>query len=228
MDFIANESGIILIDKPYRWTSFDVVNKLRNIIKHQTGKRFKVGHAGTLDPLATGLLIVCYGKETKSISQFMDYDKEYVATFKFGATTPCYDLEKPINQTFPFEHITIEMVKNVLLRYTGEQEQVPPIFSAKWIDGKRAYKFAREREEIEIKPVPINIYKLELLEFKLPEIVVNIVCSKGTYVRALARDFGNDLQSGAHLTALRRTRVGKYNISDSIVFEEFISLMNKS
>ncbi|PIV59379.1 MAG: tRNA pseudouridine(55) synthase TruB [Bacteroidetes bacterium CG02_land_8_20_14_3_00_31_25] len=219
MDFVENENGTLLIDKPYRWTSFDVVNKLRNLIKKQTGKRFKVGHAGTLDPLATGLLIICYGKETKSISQFMDYEKEYIATFKFGATTPCYDLEKPINQTFPFKHITKDMVEKVLLKYTGEQEQMPPIFSAKQIDGKRAYKIARQGENPEVKTQKINIYKLELVNFELPEIVVKIVCSKGTYIRALARDFGNELKSGAHLTALRRTRIGKFNVSDAVVFD---------
>ena len=219
MDFVENENGTLLIDKPYRWTSFNVVNKLRNLIKKQTGKRFKVGHTGTLDPLATGLLIICYGKETKSISQFMDYEKEYIATFKFGATTPCYDLEKPINQTFPFKHITKDMVEKVLLKYTGEQEQMPPIFSAKQIDGKRAYKIARQGENPEVKTQKINIYKLELVNFELPEIVVKIVCSKGTYIRALARDFGNELKSGAHLTALRRTRIGKFNVSDAVVFD---------
>lgn len=228
MDFITNESGVILIDKPYRWTSFDAVNKIRNLIKKQTGKRFKVGHAGTLDPLATGLLIVCYGKETKNISQFMDFDKEYVATFKFGATTPCFDLEKPIDKTFSYEHITLEMVKDVLIKYTGEQEQMPPIFSAKQIDGKRAYKIARNGEIPDVKARDINIFKLELLEFKMPEIVVNIVCSKGTYIRALARDFGNELQSGAHLTALRRIRVGDYNVNDAIDFEQIISLVDNN
>lgn len=214
------ESGILLIDKPYRWTSFDVVNKLRSLIKKHIGKRLKVGHAGTLDPLATGLLIICYGKETKTISQFMDYEKEYIATFKFGATTPCYDLERPINQTFPFKHITKEMVENILLKYTGEQEQIPPIFSAKQIDGKRAYKIARNGENPEVKTQKINIYKLELVDFKLPEIVVKIICSKGTYIRALARDFGNELESGAHLTALRRTRIGKFTVNDAVIFDK--------
>lgn len=228
MNFITNESGVILIDKPYRWTSFDAVNKIRNLIKKQTGKRFKVGHAGTLDPLATGLLIICYGKETKNISQFMDFDKEYIATFKFGATTPCFDLEKSIDKIFSYEHITSEMVKNVLLKYTGEQEQIPPIFSAKWIDGKRAYKIARTGEIPDVKLKKINIYKLELLEFNLPEITVKIICSKGTYIRALARDFGNELQSGAHLTALRRTRIGDYYVVDAINFEQIISLVDNN
>ncbi|MBI5540401.1 MAG: tRNA pseudouridine(55) synthase TruB [Bacteroidia bacterium] len=224
---VTGESGILLIDKPYRWTSFDVVNKVRSVIKQNTGVRFKVGHAGTLDPLATGLLIICYGKETKSISRFMEFDKEYIATLQIGATTPCFDLEKPIDQNYPFEHITEEMVKEVLFKYTGEQNQVPPIFSAKWIDGKRAYKFAREGEAVEIKPVAINIYQLELLNFKLPEIIIRINCSRGTYIRALARDIGLDLQSGAHLTALRRTRIGEYNVEQAMVPDEFIRLMNE-
>lgn len=228
MDFIINESGVILVDKPYRWTSFDVVNKIRNLIKKQTGKRFKVGHAGTLDPLATGLLIICYGKDTKTISQFMDFDKEYIATFKFGATTPCFDLEKPIDKTFSYEHITIDMVKNVLIKYTGKQEQMPPIFSAKQIDGKRAYKIARNGEIPEVKSREINIFKLELLEFNMPEIIVNIVCSKGTYIRALARDFGNELQSGAHLTALRRTRVGNFNVNEAVDFKQITSLVDNN
>ncbi len=228
MDFIINESGVILVDKPYRWTSFDVVNKIRNLIKKQTGKRFKVGHAGTLDPLATGLLIICYGKDTKTISQFMDFDKEYIATFKFGATTPCFDLEKPIDKTFSYEHITIDMVKNVLIKYTGKQEQMPPIFSAIQIDGKRAYKIARNGEIPEVKSREINIFKLELLEFNMPEIIVNIVCSKGTYIRALARDFGNELQSGAHLTALRRTRVGNFNVNEAVDFKQITSLVDNN
>jgi tRNA pseudouridine55 synthase len=221
------ESGIQLIDKPYRWTSFDVVNKMRYVIKSVTGKRYKIGHAGTLDPLATGLLIVCYGKETKSISRFMDFEKEYIATFVFGSSTPCFDLEKPIDKHFAFEHITEEMFKDVLLKYTGEQDQIPPVFSAKQIDGRRAYKFARSGEEIEIKPVRVNIYKLELLNFNLPEIEVRIICSRGTYIRALARDFGQELKSGAHLSSLRRTRIGEYNVEQAMLPENFERMMLK-
>lgn len=224
---VSGESGILLIDKPYRWTSFDVVNKVRSVIKGQTGVRFKVGHAGTLDPLATGLLIICYGKETKSISRFTEFDKEYVAAVQLGSTTPSYDLEKPIDQTYPFEHISEQMVKDVLIKYTGEQNQVPPIFSAKWIDGKRAYKFAREGEVVEIKPVQINIYELELLSFNLPEVTIRIKCSRGTYIRAIARDIGLDLLSGAHLTSLRRTRIGEYKVEQAMVPEEFVRLMNE-
>lgn len=224
---VTEESGILLIDKPYRWTSFDVVNKLRYVIKSDTGKRYKIGHAGTLDPLATGLLIICYGKETKSISKFMDFDKEYIATFVMGSSTPCFDLEKPIDKHFPYEHITEEMIKEVLLKYTGEQDQIPPIFSAKQIDGRRAYKFARSGEEVEIKPVRINIYQLELLKFNLPEIEIRIVCSRGTYIRALARDFGTELNSGAHLSALRRTRIGSYKVEQAMLPDEFERLMNE-
>jgi tRNA pseudouridine55 synthase len=224
---VTEESGILLIDKPYRWTSFDVVNKLRYVIKTDTGKRYKIGHAGTLDPLATGLLIICYGKETKSISKFMDFDKEYVATFVMGSSTPCFDLEKPVDKQFPYEHITEEMIKEILLKYTGEQDQIPPIFSAKQIDGRRAYKFARSGEEVEIKPVRVNIYQLELLKFNLPEIEIRIVCSRGTYIRALARDFGTELNSGAHLSALRRTRIGSYKVEQAILPDEFERLMNE-
>lgn len=220
------ESGVLLIDKPYRWTSFDVVNKIRYIIKNVTGIRYKIGHAGTLDPLATGLLIVCYGKETKSISRFMDFDKEYIATFIFGSSTPCFDLEKPIDKLFPFEHITKEMVKNVLVKYTGEQDQIPPIFSAKQINGRRAYKFARNGENVEIKPVRINIFKMELLSFNLPEVQIKIICSRGTYIRALARDLGNELESGAHLSALRRIRIGSYDVSQAMLPDNFQKLMH--
>jgi tRNA pseudouridine55 synthase len=220
------ESGILLIDKPYRWTSFDVVNRLRNQIKKVTGKRFKIGHAGTLDPLATGLLIVCYGKETKTIEQFMDFDKEYVATLMLGSTTPCFDLEKPIDNYYPTDHITEALVNEVVSKYKGEQLQVPPVFSAKWIDGKRAYEFARKGEEIEIKPVKINIYDIELINYNLPEIEIRIVCSRGTYIRSLARDIGVDLLSGAHLTALRRTRIGSYKVENAKNPEDFETMFN--
>lgn len=220
------ESGVLLIDKPYRWTSFDVVNRLRNQIKKVTGKRYKIGHAGTLDPLATGLLIICYGKETKSIEQFMDFEKEYVATLMLGSTTPCFDLEKPIDNYYPTDHITEEKVKNVVLKYKGEQLQVPPVFSAKWIDGKRAYEFGRKGEDVEIKPVKINIYDIELLMAKLPEIEIRVACSRGTYIRSLARDIGLDLQSGAHLTALRRTRIGPYSVENAKNPEDFETMFD--
>lgn len=220
------ESGVLLIDKPYRWTSFDVVNKLRFQIKRKTGIRYKIGHAGTLDPLATGLLIICYGKETKSISKYMEYEKEYIATLMLGATTPCFDLEKPVDKTYPVEHITEELVRNTLLRYVGEQDQVPPIFSAKQIDGKRAYKFARKGEEVEIKPVRIHIYEIELIKFNLPEIQVRIVCSRGTYIRAIARDLGTDLGSGAHLIGLRRTRIGSNKVDQALSPDEIYTMFN--
>ena len=220
------ESGVLLIDKPYRWTSFDVVNKLRFQIKRKTGIRYKIGHAGTLDPLATGLLIICYGKETKSISKYMEFEKEYIATLMLGATTPCFDLEKPVDNTYPFEHITQELVENTLMKYKGEQDQVPPIFSAKQIDGKRAYKFARKGQEVEIKPVRINIYDIELIKFNLPEIQIRIVCSRGTYIRAIARDLGTDLGSGAHLIGLRRTRIGSNNVNQALSPDEIYTMFN--
>ena len=220
------ESGILFIDKPYRWTSFDVVNKLRYQIKNKTGIRYKIGHAGTLDPLATGLLIICYGKETKNIEQFMGLEKEYIATLMLGATTPCYDLEKPIDHHYPFEHITEENVKNALIHFEGEQDQVPPIFSAKQVDGKRAYKHARKGNEIEMKPVRIHIYNIELIKFNLPEIQLRISCSRGTYIRAIARDLGLALKSGAHLTTLRRTRIGEFNVDKAYDPEEIKTMFN--
>jgi len=155
----------------------------------------------------------------------MDFEKEYEATFVFGSSTPCFDLEKPIDKHFPFEHITEEMVHAILLKYTGEQEQVPPIFSAKQIDGRRAYKFARSGEDVEIKPVKIHIYKMDLLSFNLPEVKVRIICSRGTYIRSLARDFGTELGSGAHLSGLRRTRIGEYSVDQAMLPEYYEKLM---
>lgn len=157
----------------------------------------------------------------------MDFEKEYIATFVLGSSTPCYDLEKPIDKHFPFEHITEEMINEMLVKFTGEQEQTPPVFSAKQIDGRRAYKFARSGEDVEIKPVRINIYQLELLKFNLPEIEIRIVCSRGTYIRALARDFGKELSSGAHISALRRTRIGSFKVEQAMLPEEFERLMNE-
>jgi len=228
MNFTENPDGILLIDKPYKWTSFDVVNKLRNLIKKQIGKKIKVGHAGTLDPLATGLLIICYGKETKNIEKYINGEKEYVAQFKFGETTPCFDLEKPVNQIFDYKHITKDLLNNALTKHIGEQLQTPPLFSAKQIEGKRAYELARQGLNTVVKAQSINISELKLLKFDLPFVDLKIVCSKGTYIRALARDFGQELNSGAHLTSLRRTRAGNFKIDDALNFLELISFMNKN
>ena len=217
------QEGVILaFDKPYRWTSFDVVGKVRWMIcRHLGVKKLKVGHAGTLDPLATGVLIVCTGKATKRIEELQAGTKEYLATIRLGATTPSYDLEKPIDATYPTEHITREMVEQVLERFKGKIEQVPPTFSACKVDGKRAYKMARKGDEVELKPKTLVIDEIEFTECNLPDITIRVVCSKGTYIRALARDIGQALESGGHLIALRRTRVGDFKAQDCLNPEQF-------
>ncbi len=222
MDFKAGE--ILYIDKPYKWTSFAIVNKLRYHICRKVGvKKMKVGHAGTLDPLATGVMIICTGKATKRIEEFQYQTKEYIATLRLGATTPSFDLETEIDATYPYEHITCEQVENVLQKFIGTIEQVPPAFSACKVDGKRAYDLARKGKEVELKAKTLVIDEIELLSCELPEIVVRVVCSKGTYIRALARDIGEALDSGAHLTALQRTRVGDIRLADCMQVEEFES-----
>lgn len=199
-----------------------MVGKVRWLICRRIGvKKLKVGHAGTLDPLATGVLIVCTGRATKRIDELQAGTKEYLATIRLGATTPSYDLEKPIDATYPTEHITREMVEQVLERFKGKIEQVPPTFSACKVDGKRAYKMARGGQEVELKPKTLVIDEIELTECNLPDITIRVVCSKGTYIRALARDIGQALESGGHLTALRRTRVGEYKVEDCLNPEKF-------
>ena len=216
-------------DKPYRWTSFDVVGKVRWLIcRRLKVKKLKVGHAGTLDPLATGVLIVCTGRATKRIEELQSGTKEYYATIRLGATTPSYDLEKSIDATYPTEHITREMVEQVLERFKGKIEQVPPTFSACKVDGKRAYEMARKGNEVELKPKTLVIDEIELTECNLPDITIRVVCSKGTYIRALARDIGEALQSGGHLTALRRTRVGQYKVEDCLNPEKFSEWLDKA
>lgn len=220
MNFQAGE--IIYIDKPYRITSFDVVNKVRWHLCHALGvKKLKVGHAGTLDPLATGVMIVCSGRATKRIEEFQYHTKEYVATMRLGATTPSFDLEKEIDAYYPTEHITRPMVEEVLTHFLGTIEQVPPSFSACKVDGVRAYDMARKGKEVELKPKTLVIDEIELLDYSMPEITVRVVCSKGTYIRALARDIGEALHSGAHLTALRRTRVGDVTLDRCIALDAF-------
>lgn len=227
-DFRAGE--VILINKPLNWTSFQVVNKMKYLIKHlyspttdaqQPTTKLKIGHAGTLDPLATGLLIVCTGKQTKNIEQYQAQEKEYTGTFFIGATTPCYDLEKEIDAYFPTEHITEELIYETAKKFVGEIEQTPPIFSAIKIDGKRAYDIARAGGTAEIKSKKIEIKIFEITRISLPQIDFRVVCSKGTYIRSLARDFGLALQSGAHLIALCRTRIGEYKLDGALTIEEF-------
>lgn len=250
---------ILYIDKPYRWTSFDVVNKVRWLLCKRLGtKKLKVGHAGTLDPLATGVMIVCTGRATKRIDELQAHTKEYVATLRLGATTPSFDLEHPIDAYYPTEHITREQVEEVLKHFLGRIEQVPPSYSAVKVDGKRAYDLARKEKEVELKPKVLVIDEIELVECRLaceghtvfasqmtvprtgmrnkafltspdtpndtnefPSITIRVVCSKGTYIRALARDIGQALGSGAHLTALRRTRVGDVRVENCMSMEQF-------
>lgn len=221
--------GIVIpIDKPYRWTSADVVRKVKFIAqKHFHKKNLKVGHAGTLDPLATGILLVCIGKATKQAEALQAERKEYIAEIELGATTPCFDLEKEIDKRYPYEHITREMVEQMIPRFIGEQDQVPPIFSAKLIDGTRAYEMARAGEEVVMKPARITIYNLEILEFSLPKLVLRVECSKGTYIRSLARDVGVALESGGHLTGLTRTLSGGFGIGKALKMEDLDQVMKR-
>jgi len=217
------EGQILLIDKPLTWSSFQAVNKIKWLLKSQLGlKKIKVGHAGTLDPLATGLLIICTGKFTKGISDIQAQKKEYTGTFYLGATTPSYDLETAVDATFPTDHITEAMLQTVIdTRFIGEIDQKPPIFSAIKKDGKRLYEHARAGEEIEIATRKTTIYEFELTRIALPEVDFRISCSKGTYIRSIAFDFGRALGSGAHLTALRRTKIGDYSVTLAKTLEEF-------
>lgn len=224
MDYISGE--ILVIDKPYRWTSFDAVKRLRGALQRRlNAKRFKVGHAGTLDPLATGVLLVCTGRATKRIAELQEGMKEYVAEIAFGATTPSYDLEKEIDATYPWEHITPELIAETLPKFQGHVMQVPPVFSAVKVDGKRAYNYARKGKEVEIKAKPLEIKELEVLSWEAPKLTLRVLCSKGTYIRALARDLGEAMNSGAHLTALRRTRVGEYTINDAMSLDQALELI---
>ena len=219
---INPEEGYVLgIDKPYGWTSSDVVRKVKFMLQHKLKKKnIKVGHAGTLDPLATGVLIVCIGKATKRAEALQAEEKEYVAEIKFGETTPCFDLEKEVDAVYPYEHITEESIAAVLPSFLGEIDQIPPIFSAKMIGGKRAYEFARKGQEIEMKPARITISDLEILSFCSPTLTIRVRCSKGTYIRSLARDLGVELQSGAHLIGLKRTRSGTFLVESCFSMED--------
>jgi len=212
----------MLFDKPLGWTSHDLINKIRIMIRKSTGlKKIKVGHAGTLDPLATGLMIICTGKFTKRLEEFNNLEKEYVATFHLGETTPSFDLETEVNEKYPTDHITAELVESTLQSFLGEQLQEPPLFSAKFIDGKRAYEFARKGVERKLEPSRILIHEIEMLDFSLPDVKVRLRCSKGTYIRAIARDIGKRLESGAYLSALKRTAIGKFKVSDATDIEKF-------
>lgn len=226
MDFVAGE--IIPINKPYTWTSFQIVSRVRYHLSRRYGiKRFKVGHAGTLDPLATGVLLLCTGKATKRIEELQSRTKEYEAELMLGATTPSFDMEHPVNATYPYEHITREMTEEVLKQFVGNIAQRPPLFSACKVDGKRAYDLARKGSDMELAPKQIRIDSIELLSFELPKMTIRVVCGKGTYIRSLARDIGEALGSGAHLTALARTRIGEYKLEDCINPETFNEWLEK-
>lgn len=224
----ANDA-VICIDKPLYWTSFTLVGRVRWAVSRYLGvKKAKVGHAGTLDPLATGVMIVCVGKATKQIEAIQAGSKEYEATLCLGAVTPSFDMEHPVSETFPVEHITEDAVRSVLKRFEGAIEQVPPLFSAVKVDGRRAYKYARSGSDVEIKAKTITIHGIELLEYSMPYIKIRVSCSKGTYIRALARDIGVALDSGAYLTALRRTRVGNVTVNDCLTFSQFKNMLGQN
>lgn len=217
------EGYIAIIDKPLEWTSTDVVRKIKYALQHRLGyKKIKIGHAGTLDPLATGVLIVCIGKATKMVNDLQAEEKEYIADIELGATTPSYDLEHPIDKRYPTEHITREMIEQALRDLTGERLQAPPIYSAKKVEGVRAYEFARAGEEVELKKALINIYEMEILSLEMPHLKVRVRCSKGTYIRSLAHEIGQALDSGAHLTGLRRTRSGGFTAENGWRLENFM------
>ncbi len=223
-DYLSGE--ILLIDKPLHWTSFQVVNKLRWEIRRAFKiKKIKVGHAGTLDPLATGLLVICTGKMTKQIDVFQGQIKEYTGTFILGSTTPSFDLETEIDQTYPTEHLTENLIKTATSQFIGDIIQVPPVFSAIKKDGKRLYEFARAGEEVEIKSRFVHVSEFEILTIDGLNVDFRIVCSKGTYIRSLANDFGKALKSGAHLSALRRTKIGGFKVVDALSPEKFIALL---
>lgn len=224
MDFVTGE--IIAVDKPLGWTSFDAVKRLRGALQRRLGeKKFKVGHAGTLDPLATGVLLVCTGRGTKRIDELQAGDKEYVATLRLGATTPSFDLETEIDSEKPCGHIAQADIEAAIARFRGDIMQVPPLYSAVKIDGKRAYKYARKGHEVELKAKPIHISRLEIMSFNPPELTIVVDCSKGTYIRALARDLGEALGCGAHLTGLRRTRIGNHGIDSCLTMDKALELI---
>ena len=222
------EGYIAIIDKPLEWTSTDVVRKIKYALQHRLGyKKIKIGHAGTLDPLATGVLFVCIGKATKMVNELQAEEKEYVADIELGATTPSYDLEHPIDKYYPTDHITREKIEQALRDLSGERLQAPPIYSAKKVEGVRAYEFARAGEEVELKKALINIYEMEILSFEMPHLKIRVRCSKGTYIRSLANEIGIALDRGAHLTGLRRTRSGGFTVENAHNLENFMEKLRE-
>ena len=222
------EGYIAVIDKPLEWTSTDVVRKIKYVLINRLGyKKIKIGHAGTLDPLATGVLLICIGKATKMVNALQSEEKEYVAELELGATTPSHDMEHPIDKRYPTEHITRELIDEALLSLTGERLQAPPIYSAKKVEGVRAYEFARAGEEVELKKALINIYEIEVLDFTMPYLKLRVRCSKGTYIRSLAYEVGEALHSGAYLRSLRRTRSGGFTAENGYKLENFLEKLHE-
>ena len=221
------EGYVAVIDKPYEWTSADVVRKIKFQLRKCGYPKIKIGHAGTLDPLATGILLVCIGRATKQVEALQAEEKEYVAELMLGATTPSGDMEHEVDNTYPTEHITREMVEEALKSLTGEREQLPPLYSAKKVQGVRAYEFARAGEEVELKKALINIYELELVEYDVPRIKIRVRCSKGTYIRSLAFEMGEAVNSGAYLTSLRRTRSGGFTVEKSHTLDDFMEKLQE-
>lgn len=227
-DVDFKEGYIAIIDKPLEWTSTDVVRKIKFALQHRLGyKKIKIGHAGTLDPLATGVLIVCIGKATKMVNELQAEEKEYIADIELGATTPSYDMEHPIDCRYPTDHITREKIEQALQSLTGERLQAPPIYSAKKVEGVRAYEFARAGEEVELKKALINIYEIKILSLEMPHLRISVRCSKGTYIRSLAHEIGLALESGAYLTGLRRTRSGGFKVENAFALENFMEKLRE-
>jgi tRNA pseudouridine55 synthase len=219
---VFEQGQVLLFNKPIYWTSFDLVNKVRIMLKSNLGlKKLKVGHAGTLDPLATGLMIICTGRDTKRIDEFRDLDKEYIAVIQLGSTTPSFDLETETDHSYPVDHITEDLVRKALNSFIGEQMQMPPLYSAKLINGKRAYEYARQGIEKKLEPVAVIFREIELLSYDLPAVRVRLVCSKGTYIRSFARDLGIALGSGAYLSALERSAIGRFRVENAFDLEKF-------
>ena len=227
-DVDFKEGYIAIIDKPLEWTSTDVVRKIKFALQHRLGyKKIKIGHAGTLDPLATGVLIVCIGKATKMVNELQAEEKEYIADIELGATTPSYDMEHPIDCRYPTDHITREKIEQALQSLTGERLQAPPIYSAKKVEGVRASEFARAGEEVELKKALINIYEIKILSLEMPHLRISVRCSKGTYIRSLAHEIGLALESGAYLTGLRRTRSGGFKVENAFALENFMEKLRE-
>lgn len=222
------EGYIAVIDKPLEWTSTDVVRKIKFALQHLGYKKIKIGHAGTLDPLATGILLVCIGKATKMVNALQAEEKEYIAELELGASTPSYDMEHPIDQHYPTEHITRQMLEQALTDLTGERLQAPPIYSAKKVEGVRAYEFARAGEEVELKKALINIYEMEILDLQMPFMKIRVRCSKGTYIRSLAHEIGQAVGSGAYLRSLRRTRSGGFTVDNAWDLQNFLEKLKST